>query len=249
MMPEIFADLDTCSKEFTSLVQKLWVPRNVFWPLYEAHTYSCTIHFDIKNRPFSSAYVPMPKLTPDGYRVVVFHIFEPFGDYIPTENSILRANQIVLDLEMWMDQNRGCIILFNLENLSLHFVRLLVLILKKLFMLTTVNIYHLYSRRLALKTGQTFSIRLYCTAGIFLNLFASPCRNHSFNNFISVLKCHAYYIYLSLEYFLIVDFIEAYIQWPRCAMFTSRRLVFIYKPFFYNRQSFDICLQYFQRDV
>lgn len=81
----------------------------------------------------------MPKVTEEGYRILMFHIFEPFGEYIPSENVILRANQIALDMLLWYDQCRGYIVIFDLENLSLHFIRQLMLILKKLFSLTTVK--------------------------------------------------------------------------------------------------------------
>lgn len=90
------------------------------------------------------SYVPMPKLTSDGYRIVIFRIFDPETTNLPTPENIMKATQIGLDISLKLDKFRGMTVIYDLENTSMTFISLLLPMLKKFFALGNVSLYHLF---------------------------------------------------------------------------------------------------------
>lgn len=81
----------------------------------------------------------MPKLTADGYRVVIFRIFDSENINLPTPENIMKATQIGLDISLRHDRFRGMTVIYDLENTSMTFISLLVPMLKKFFALGNVS--------------------------------------------------------------------------------------------------------------
>ncbi len=86
------------------------------------------------------AYVPMPKLTPDGYRIVIFRIFDSERTNLPSPENIMKATQIGLDISLKHDRFRGMTVIYDLENSSMNFISLLVPMLKRFFALGNVSV-------------------------------------------------------------------------------------------------------------
>lgn len=82
-----------------------------------------------------ACYTPLPKLTRDGYRIVIFRIFESDNNTFPAPDNIMKATQIGLDISLKYDKFRGMTVIYDLENASMAFVTLLIPMLKKLFAL------------------------------------------------------------------------------------------------------------------
>lgn len=85
------------------------------------------------------SYIPVPKLTPDGYRVTVFHVPQTVKKESPSQEILLKGSQMPLDISLKVDKIRGLIVIFDLNNLSLSHVSVLFPNLKKMLSLQTVS--------------------------------------------------------------------------------------------------------------
>ena len=86
-----------------------------------------------------SCFTPLPKLTADGYRVVIFRIFDAENSSLPSPDNIIKATQIGLDISLKYDKFRGVTLIYDLENASMAFISLVIPMLKKIFALTSVS--------------------------------------------------------------------------------------------------------------
>ncbi|KAK7580472.1 hypothetical protein V9T40_001101 [Parthenolecanium corni] len=64
-------------------------------------------------------YIPTPQPTADGYRVVVFRIFEQ-AESTPSQENFMKALDFQLDYGVWNDMNRGTIFIYDYENLTMN---------------------------------------------------------------------------------------------------------------------------------
>ncbi|XP_065201052.1 alpha-tocopherol transfer protein-like [Planococcus citri] len=82
-------------------------------------------------------YVPTTKLTPDGYRIVIFRIFDDSKNSIPDPESIIKATQISTDYSLKVDKIRGMIVIYDFQNITMNYITMMFSILKKLLTLAT----------------------------------------------------------------------------------------------------------------
>ncbi len=74
----------------------------------------------------------MPKLTSDGYRVVIFRIFQQNSENIPTPTEYMKAVQMELDLSVKEDYTRGTIMIYDYENTTMPLVVMQLTALKRI---------------------------------------------------------------------------------------------------------------------
>ncbi|XKL68338.1 hypothetical protein PGB90_003829 [Kerria lacca] len=86
---------------------------------------------EIKNAMNYACYIPLPKLTPDGYRVIIFRIFHHNNESMPIATDFMKALHMQLDLNFKQDRVKGAIFIYDFENLTMPFVILQLTVLKK----------------------------------------------------------------------------------------------------------------------
>lgn len=82
-------------------------------------------------------YVPTVKLTPDGYRVVIFRIFDDYKNEVPDSDSMVKVTQLATDFSLKWDKIRGMIVIYDFQNINMQYVTMIFAILKKLLTLAT----------------------------------------------------------------------------------------------------------------
>lgn len=86
-------------------------------------------------------YVPLPKLTPDGYRVIVLYISDEARNMEPSPFShFLKATFMTIDILGKFDYPKGVIIVNDGKNVTKKFVTTAASEFHKLIALTMVNI-------------------------------------------------------------------------------------------------------------
>lgn len=91
----------------------------------------------IMNFSFHSGYIPTPKLTADGHRILIFRIFDEHN--APDPDSFIKMSQICVDYSIKYDKIRGMIVIYDFGVMPMHYVTLMFSTLKKLFTLATVS--------------------------------------------------------------------------------------------------------------
>lgn len=86
-------------------------------------------------------YIPMPKLTPEGYRVFVFRIFDSALASKISALHLLKSVQMLMELSMKQDKHKGVIVLVDMANPSLAFIQVGFKVLRKLLAIETVCIF------------------------------------------------------------------------------------------------------------
>jgi len=84
--------------------------------------------------------LPLPKLTSDGYRIMLFRIFDGHTD-VPPADHILKCMQIVFDLNLKYDKVRGTTLIYDFKNASTSCISSLIAEFKKLVMVQNVRLY------------------------------------------------------------------------------------------------------------
>lgn len=90
-------------------------------------------------------YIPLPKLTPDGYRVIMLYIsvnaknveLSPFDHF-------LKATLMTVDILGKYDFSKGVIVVHDGKNMTMQFVTAAASELYKLILLSTVCLPFLY---------------------------------------------------------------------------------------------------------
>lgn len=85
------------------------------------------------------SYVPLPKLTPEGYRVFVFRIFDSSLASKISALHILKSVQMLMEWSIKQDKHKGVIVLFDIENISVAYIRVGFKVLRKLLAIETVG--------------------------------------------------------------------------------------------------------------
>jgi len=80
----------------------------------------------------------LPKLSPQGYRIVVFRIFQKAKENIPQGEVFLKTIQMLMDVNLKEDKIRGLIILYDFENFDIIYVPMFLAQIKKFIHLATV---------------------------------------------------------------------------------------------------------------
>lgn len=83
----------------------------------------------------------MPRLTPEGYRVFIFRIFDGNLASKLSALHILKSVQMLMDLSMKEDKHKGVFILIDVENITLAYIRIAFKIMRKLLAIETVRIF------------------------------------------------------------------------------------------------------------
>lgn len=83
-------------------------------------------------------YVPLPKLTPEGYRVFVFRIFDSSLASTMSTLHLLKSVQMLMDWNMKQDKHKAAFVLFDVQNISLAFIRVGFKVMRKLLAIETV---------------------------------------------------------------------------------------------------------------
>lgn len=84
-------------------------------------------------------YISLPKLTPEGYRITIFRIFEHDKENLPKGDEFIKAVQMLMDISLKKDRVKGLIVVYDFQNLDMTFVSLILSQLKKLMILSTVS--------------------------------------------------------------------------------------------------------------
>ncbi|XP_065226036.1 alpha-tocopherol transfer protein-like isoform X1 [Planococcus citri] len=91
---------------------------------------------EIKELSKRCCLIPIPKLTPEGHRIVIFKIFEK-GNSAPNGDLIIKATQIVSDYLMKVDKNRGLIVIMDYENINMNYITMMFSMIKQYITLVT----------------------------------------------------------------------------------------------------------------
>ncbi len=84
-------------------------------------------------------YVPLPKLTPDGYRVIVLYISDNARNVEPSPYShFLKATLMTVDIMGKLDSPRGIIVVHDGKNMTMNFVAAAATEIHKQILLTAV---------------------------------------------------------------------------------------------------------------
>ncbi len=81
----------------------------------------------------------MPKLTPDGHRIIIFRIYKNEQNDVPKPEYMLKILQIVFDISLKTDIVRGITLVYDLENLSLNLIRIFFPALRKILTIQSVS--------------------------------------------------------------------------------------------------------------
>ncbi|XP_065226849.1 alpha-tocopherol transfer protein-like [Planococcus citri] len=90
----------------------------------------------IMNASRQGCYIPTLKLTPDGYRVIIFQIFDNSENSFSDAESILKLVQIMIDHSLKVDKIRGTIFIHDLQNASLNVIAKMLPQIRNLVSLT-----------------------------------------------------------------------------------------------------------------
>ncbi|KAK7580469.1 hypothetical protein V9T40_001098 [Parthenolecanium corni] len=84
---------------------------------------------------------PLPKLTPDGYRLVLFR--ERFADgKVPDPMDTLKLAQMMFDINLRMDKVRGLTLIYDYENTGLAFVKAFFPVIRRALMIQSMIIWN-----------------------------------------------------------------------------------------------------------
>ncbi len=83
--------------------------------------------------------IPMPDLTPEGYRVLVCSIYPNRKTGPLDAESLLRCLLINCDAVLKFDQHKGVIVVYDLQNLSFDLIKLMFKVMNKSMNLFTVS--------------------------------------------------------------------------------------------------------------
>lgn len=86
----------------------------------------------------------MPKLTPEGYRVICYRIFEHEADELPDAEVLLRSYQITMDVLLKQDCHKGLIVVSNSENTSYKLFTMMLSTLRQSLTMATVKYTYSY---------------------------------------------------------------------------------------------------------
>lgn len=71
-----------------------------------------------------SYFFAVPKLTPDGERVMIFYIREhENSDHMPNPMSLMKTAQMVFDVSLKTDKVKGVTMIYDFENISMAFFK------------------------------------------------------------------------------------------------------------------------------
>ncbi|XP_065226037.1 uncharacterized protein LOC135849496 isoform X2 [Planococcus citri] len=102
---------------------------------------------EIKELSKRCCLIPIPKLTPEGHRIVIFKIFEK-GNSAPNGDLIIKATQIVSDYLMKVDKNRGLIVIMDYENINMNYITMMFSMIKQYITLVTITMWKEKSTKL-----------------------------------------------------------------------------------------------------
>lgn len=117
----------------------------------------------MRNLIFRSV-IPMPKLTPEGYRVICYNIFEHKADDLPNNEVLLRTYQLTMDILLKEDCHKGLIVISNSENMSYKLFTLMLSSLRQSLTMATVT-----NTKLNVFVSKKLLININC---IILNLLS-----------------------------------------------------------------------------
>lgn len=83
--------------------------------------------------------IPLRKLTPEGYLVIVFRRLESSGDFIPNGHTFLKSTQIANVIKLAHYPNRGVIVIADFRTMNARYVAMILSVLNKLLLLTFVS--------------------------------------------------------------------------------------------------------------
>lgn len=86
-----------------------------------------------------SAFIPMPKLTPNGYRVLLCYFYEHKASDLPPGEKIIKGMQVVFDYSLMADQVRGLTLIYDGQNISMALVSTLLQTINKLLLVQNVS--------------------------------------------------------------------------------------------------------------
>lgn len=89
---------------------------------------------------FFRTLIPLPELTPEGYRIVLFRIFEHSSSDVPNVDTFTKANQMIIDLLFRKERNSGLIMIYDFQHVSAAFVAVLLNNSKQFLTITTVSV-------------------------------------------------------------------------------------------------------------
>ncbi|XP_065226974.1 uncharacterized protein LOC135850141 [Planococcus citri] len=81
-------------------------------------------------------FIPLPKLTPEGYRIFIFRISDAIKTGQPSNEDFIRQTQLLFDYSMKVDKIRGAIFIYDFQNITLHLITTMFPIVKKFITLT-----------------------------------------------------------------------------------------------------------------
>lgn len=85
-------------------------------------------------------YIPLPKLTPDGYRVIMLYISDDAKyTQLPPFNHFLKATLMSIDIMGKYDYPKGVIVVHDGKNISMEFVANAATEIHKLVLLAAVS--------------------------------------------------------------------------------------------------------------
>lgn len=84
-------------------------------------------------------FLPCPKLTPDGHRVIISTVLEHNKEDLPTGKSIIRGMQLIFDFCLKVDQVRGVTLVYDTKNVSMALVTVLLSTLNEYLLIQNVS--------------------------------------------------------------------------------------------------------------
>lgn len=83
----------------------------------------------------------MPKLTEDGHRIIILHFHDQKDskEILPDVEDFLKVIQLIFDLNLKTDKVKGVTMIYDLDNIGISFLRILIPALKKVVTLQTVS--------------------------------------------------------------------------------------------------------------